>query len=119
MSGYRFIVEDGAVAKVDVSTEAIVARLAPAGTRVVQLLPKGGNLIVREDYYHFPEGASNLYCLDHDLQLLWTAELPSATDVYANEVIDRGDALECASWDGFTCLLSPETGQILRKVFTK
>jgi hypothetical protein len=119
MTDYRFEVRDGAVCKVDVSTGAVTARRGPEATQVVQILPTEARLIVREDYYRFPEGQSNLYCLDHDLRRLWTAELPSAGDAYANPVLDRGVVLECGSWGGFTCEIDPGTGQIVRKAFTK
>jgi hypothetical protein len=86
---------------------------------VTQVLSKGNRLIIREDSYRFPQGHSNVYCLNQELELLWTAELPSPTDVYANAVIDRGISLECASWEGWDCVLDPETGKIIRKAFTK
>jgi len=119
MADYRFELRGGAVCKVNASTGAVIARHAPEATQVVQLLPTGGGSIVQEDYYRFPEGRSNLYCLDHDLRRLWTAELPSAGDAYANPVLDRGEVLERASWGGFTCAIDPGTGQIVRKAFTK
>jgi hypothetical protein len=119
MADSRLEVRDGAVCKIDALTGAVIARHAPEATQVVQVLSKGNCLIIREDYYHFPEGRSNLICLDHDLRRLWTAELPSARDVYANPVIDRGDVLECGTWEGFTCVIDPKTGQIVRKAFTK
>jgi hypothetical protein len=63
---------------------------------------------------------SNVYCLDRDLHLVWTAELPFPTDTYSNNVIDKGTTLlQCASWDGFTCELDSSTGRIIHKAFTK
>ena len=119
MSGYRFELKDGAVDKIDVLTCAVVSRHSPVGTKVVQVLAKGNCLIIREDYYQFPQGSSNIYCLNQDLELLWEADLPSPTDVYANALIDRGNTLECGSWEGSDCVLDPETGKMIRNVFGK
>jgi hypothetical protein len=119
MGNHRFEIQGGAVCKVDASTEAVIARCAPEATEVVQVLPKGDHLIVREDYYRFPEARSNLYCLDHHLRRIWTAALPAVGDAYANPVIDRGAVIECGTWGGFTCEIDPVTGQIVREAFTK
>jgi hypothetical protein len=54
-----------------------------------------------------------------NLNVVWSAELPAETDTYANSVIDEGATLSCSSWEGVTATIDPETGQIIRKVFTK
>ena len=118
-SEYRFEILEGILCKTEAATGRVVARHLPIGTSVVQVLANGPNIVVREDYYQFPRGQSNVYCLTNDFELVWSAELPSQNDVYANPVKATPEALFCSSWDCMSCTLSPETGRILKKVFTK
>jgi hypothetical protein len=101
------------------ATESVIHRHCPIGTRIVQLLSHGERLIVLEDYDRFPQGTSNLYCLDLSLNPLWSAELPGHSDAYANPVIPTEAGLKCASWEGFSCTIDPDTGRITHRVFTK
>ena len=103
----------------DPHTGAITRRRAAVGTQIVQLLPVGENVVVREDYYEFPRGASNVYCVNAQLETIWEAELPHPTDAYANPVVEDASALRCASWDGFTCDIDPQSGRLLKQSFTK
>jgi len=103
----------------NVSSGATLRRRSVRATEVVQLLPIGENVVVREDYYNFPRGTSNVYCVDAELRTVWEAELPHPTDAYANPVVQIQGALQCASWDCFTCDLDPQTGKILKQSFTK
>jgi hypothetical protein len=98
---------------------AVLGVHQPIGSAIVQVLPSGCRLILREDYYSFPAGVSNVYCLDSQLRLLWNAELPSADDVYANPLVEDSQGLRCASWRGITCTLDPETGKIVSRQLTK
>jgi hypothetical protein len=119
-SEYRFELLDGRLCKVDAATGQIIALHEPIGTSIVQTIPVASSVVVREDYYEFPRGKSNVYCLTEDFDLAWSAELPWQNDVYANPVIPTQDGfLSCASWDGMSCKLHPETGRIIKKVFTK
>jgi hypothetical protein len=115
---HQFEIRDGVLCKLD-TTGAVVRTHRPVGTRIVQLLPLGDRIVVREDYYQFPRGTSNVYCLDAELQRVWAAELPAETDVYANPVVQREAQLSCASWDGSTCTIDPATGRITHEEFTK
>jgi hypothetical protein len=119
MTVFRFEIRDKALCKVDVATGRPISRRDAMGTKIVQMLRKDERVVIREDCYEFPTGRSNVYCLDHDLALIWVAELPMATDVYANPVIDKGETLECASWQGYTCQLDPESGKIVGSLFTR
>jgi hypothetical protein len=119
MADYVFQVRDGSVCKVDATTGQTVASCPPTATRVVQIMVRGDLIVVREDYFQCPHGISNVYCLDRRLQRVWAAELPSEMDVYANPLVERGEYLECASWEGWTCALDPRTGRIIRRTFTK
>lgn len=116
---YRFEILDGSLCKIDPSTGRVVARHFPIGTSVVQVLPYARNIIVMENYREFPSGQSNVYCLTENFELVWSAELPSAYDVYANSIEATPTGLQCASWDCCDCTLYPQTGRILKKVFTK
>jgi outer membrane protein assembly factor BamB len=113
------ITKDGGVRAVDPQTGSIVAERPASGTSIVQLLPLGLGVVVREDYYRHPRGASNVYYLDADLRELWRAERPSASDAYASPVTPTEGVLRVASWECWTCDLDPASGRILRKVFTK
>ena len=113
------ITKRGRVRAVDAQTGRVLAERPAVGTKVVQLLPLGAGVVVREDYYRYPPGVSNVYCLDADLCELWRAELPWPTDAYANPVVTRDGVLRVASWEGWTCDLDPQSGRILGKAFTK
>ena len=114
----RYELSEGRVNGID-ATERLVAEWQPIGTAVVQLLALGMDVVLREDYYRFPPGRSNVYCLDPSFSLKWSAELPSITDVYANTVQLLDGLLVCASWEGETCWLDPRSGVIVRRALTK
>ena len=114
----KFEIKDNMLCALD-ATGSIAHRRRPVGTRIVQLLPLGERLIVREDYYQFPPGISNLYCLDKNLGPMWSAELPARSDIYAGTVIPTDAGLVCASWEGFSCTIDPGTGHITHRQLTK
>ena len=116
---FRFEIVDGHLCRIDEATGEVSGRVAPIGTSIVQVLPVGSNLVVREDYYNFPPGRSNVYCLNSDFDLVWSAELPHQKDAYANPILESGRWLYCASWDCMNCTLDPETGRIVKSIFTK
>ena len=100
------------------SGEKVISRPVK-GTEVIQLLPVGSNFVVRESYYKFPAGASNVYCVDSELRTVWEAELPDPTDVYANHLTHMQGVLQCASWNCVLCYINIYTGKILEQRFTK
>ena len=116
---YRFEIVDGQIAKIDEVSEEVLGVLKPRGTSIVQVLPLGGQLVVREDYYEFPYKQSNVYCVSGSFQPIWNAELPSWRDAYANPVLLLDGWLHCASWNGMSCTIDPSSGRIVKKVFTK
>jgi len=104
---------DGALCRMNRKGRA-VTRHEPIGTAVVQFLASSeGRLVVREHAFGFLQGFSNLYCLDASLRLIWFAELPSETDLYAGAVAEETGALVCTSAAGVSCRLDPGTGNIL------
>ena len=113
-----FELRDGALCVVNTCGQ-VTHRHHPIGTRIVQVLPLGSNVVVREDYFGFPRGRSNLYCLDSDLRSVWSAETPAPTDRYANQVAEVGGRLVCCSWEGALCTIDPVTGRILHHEFAK
>jgi hypothetical protein len=107
---------DGALCRVNRKGRA-VARHEPIGTAVVQFLAAAeGRLIVREHAFGFLPGFSNLYCLDNALRLIWFAELPTGTDLYASPVTEAAGTLVCTSAGGVACRLDPADGKILSAV---
>lgn len=114
----RFEIRDDVLCALD-AAESVIHRHRPVGTHIVQLLPLGERLIVLEDYYRFPQGTSNLYCLDATLSPVWSAELPGHADTYTNPVIPTEAGLKCTSWEGFSCTVDPDTGRITHRVLTK
>lgn len=94
MSARTFeITKHGGLRAVDPRTGGILAERPAAGTSIVQLLSLGAGVVVREDYCHHPRGVSNVYCVDADLREVWSAELPSASDAYANPITLAQNAL--------------------------
>ena len=116
---YRYQLQAGVLLQLDRASDAIIRVHKPLGTKIVQVEPRTSGIIVREDYYRFPPGDSNVYLLDYAFRLIWRAELPKPTDSYANPVEDHGDYLQCASWECFSCRICPDTGRIISKQFTK
>jgi hypothetical protein len=107
---------DGALCRMNRKGRAVV-RHAPIGTAVVQFLAASeGRLIVRESTFGFLPGFSNLYCLDSALRLIWFAELPSETDLYAGPVTEEAGVLVCVSAAGVAGRLDPASGKILSSV---
>lgn len=100
-------------------TRRVLKTREATGTTVVQLLPHGEGVVVREDYVRHPDGVSNVYYLDAHLREQWRAELPSASDVYANPVEVRDGMLRVASWNCYTCDLDPASGRLISSVFTR
>jgi hypothetical protein len=63
--------------------------------------------------------ANNLVCEAPDGSVLWTASPGNAgPDEFVSVRFD-GDALVANTWSGFALWLSPDTGQELRREFTK
>ena len=116
---YHYRLQAGVLLQLHRDSEAITRVHKPLGTKIIQVESLTSGIVVREDYYRFPRGDSNLYLLDYAFRLLWRAELPTPTDSYANPVHDYGDHLLCASWECWSCHICPTTGRILTKEWTK
>jgi hypothetical protein len=114
----RVEIRNGVLVALD-GTGTVVRRRGPVATHFVQVLPVGEHFIVLEDYYRFPAGVSNLYCLDAELHLVWSAQLPGPSDTYASPVTQTAAGLVGATWECYRCTIDPETGRILQREFTK
>jgi hypothetical protein len=89
-------------------------------TEIKQIIEKESYKIIREDYYKFPVGISNIYSLHLHERIEWFAELPSKDDAYTNMTeTEDSNILNCSSWGGFDCLISIKSGKIIEKKFTK
>jgi len=121
MTDFQFKLDGQRLAKVRAASLGVdaVALHEPLGTRIVQFLAIESGVVVREEYLGFPPGDSNLYCLDSNLKVVWTAELPMDGDAYANPFFVTLEGITCTSWNGVTCVLDPTTGRIRSSSFTK
>lgn len=113
-----FELRDGVLCVINRNGE-VTRRHNPIGTRIVQILPLGGNVIVREDYYRFPHGRSNVYCLDSEVRPVWSAETLAPSDLYANQIAETNGCLVCFLWEGARCNIDASTGRILHNEFAK
>jgi hypothetical protein len=118
-AAYRHCLQAGALLQLAPDSGAIIRCHKPLGTKIVQFQPRNSGIIVQEEYYGFPRGQSNLYLVDYAFMLIWRAELPGSHDIYVNGFIDRGDCIQCSSWECFMCGICPKTGKILSRQFTK
>jgi hypothetical protein len=89
-------------------------------TRVLEVVETQYGVLVREDYYGYPEAESNLYMVDVHGTLLWFAERAMYGDSYANPVrVSSSHSVRCASWKGYECEIDLENGRLIHAVFTK
>ena len=94
--------------------------VAPVGTKVVQVLELTAHRwLVREEYYGFPSGSSNVYCVNDSLESIWSVELPSLDDAFCNDAALIDGKLFVSTWNCYRCEVDQESGRILRKEFTK
>lgn len=95
-------------------------RRPPIGTKVVQVLKFAADRwLVREDYFRFPSGLSNLYCVDDNLGTVWSAALPSSDDSYCNDAEVVEGKLFAWTWNCYCCEIEAKSGRIVTKQFTK
>jgi hypothetical protein len=91
------------------------------GKRVAAALPidRAARCIILLDWEAGePNAFRNLFCIDRNGTIVWTAELPESYDRFTYiEMI--GDRLWATSWSCFTVELDPMTGRVLSRTFTK
>ena len=78
-------------------------------------------MIVFNGYYGFKhkEHLGNICAVNMEGREIWRAHLPHESDIFANAPYYDNGILKSASWNGFTCAIDEETGNITEKVFTK
>ena len=93
---------------------------APIGTAVVQVLKLAvDRWLVREDYYKFPRGTSNIYCVNDALDTIWSVERPRPDDLLCNDAICADGKLFVWTWSGYRCEIDLESGRLRATTFTK
>ena len=81
----------------------------------------GDLLIVFNGYNGFahPRRLGNIAAFNLLGQEVWRVQLPSDGDIFANPPEYLGGKLKSASWEGWTCTINDQSGQILAREFTK
>lgn len=85
---------------------------SPRQTKIIESHDCGSICVVREDYMGFK--GSNVYALDDNLQVIWEAELPHPSDIFANILIKADDGFESTTWNGVHCHIDLQTGKITK-----
>ena len=118
-----FSVLDREVVVTDLSSGSVLWAGRPLGRAVLQLvqMPDGFRAVVLLDYYGSPhDDRENLVAIDESGQILWRAELPTAssTDAFTEfELVEEG--ISAFSWSGHRVLIDPCTGDTLDDDFAK
>jgi len=88
-------------------------------TEIEEIVEIDSLQIIRENYFQFPEGKSNIYAKDIEDKIVWFAELPIEGDSYSNPIVLKDGKLRVSSWKGFTVLINIKNGKIISSNFTK
>jgi len=92
----------------------------PRHTTIVETMITSWGLLVREDYFLYPEFESNLYMVDSAGSPLWFAERAMEGDAFSNPVRQVNESVvQCASWRGFDCQINLKDGKLVHAAFTK
>jgi outer membrane protein assembly factor BamB len=104
-------------------TGEVIWHIAIGNTSVEKIMASkdGVSVIVYNGYFGFEDnqGKGNIVKISQDGQIVWRAELPSETDIYANPPYYDKGVLCSNSWECFRCEISEKDGMILSKQFTK
>ncbi|WP_340200936.1 hypothetical protein [Ascidiimonas sp. W6] len=71
-------------------------------TEIEEIVETDSLQIIRENYFQFPEGKSNIYAKDTEDKIVWFAELPIEGDSYSNPMKFKDGKLKVSSWNGFS-----------------
>jgi hypothetical protein len=88
-------------------------------TEIEQIIETNNLKIIRENYFQFPEGKSNIYAKNIENKIIWFAELPIEGDSFSNQMEFKNGKLKVGSWKGFTVLINIKNGKIISSNFTK
>ena len=120
---------------VDENTGTIIKEHKPLFNRIAEFKQVNDLIILQEGNLENLD-QSNIYCIDKDLNLVWTSELPYPDDTYPNRIIwdseidpdagtwdkaylDNSNLFTTSSIKGFTVSISYLTGKIVKTVFTR
>ncbi len=81
-----------------------------------------GNLLIAfNGYYGFAhaQGLGNISAFNLQGREVWRVPLPSDSDIFANPPQYHSDKLMSASWEGWTCTIDDQSGEIVGRKFTK
>ena len=94
--------------------------IQPHHTKIDKSLQSTYGIIILEDHSGFPRGESNLYCMNADGKIVWTAEKPDPYTLYSRvRFNDDGQTIATYTINGHACDLDPETGKILNDTSIK
>lgn len=62
---------------------------------------------------------SNVYAIDENLNVVWVAELPHESDVYANVLMPTDGGFVTSTWNGIKCLIDAKSGKITKLGISK
>ncbi len=105
-------------------------------TEIVERKTVGDIEIIREKYYQYTKGKSNIYAKNIEGEIIWYAELPIPEDIYSNAIqwdkeISQNrnnsnnflSASKCSfvasSWNCYTVSIDYKNGKIIHVEFTK
>ena len=103
--------------QIEVSTSKGWKILKPRQTKIAEIHDCGDYCIIREDYLGFV--GSNVYAIDDQLNLVWEAELPHPSDVFANMLISVDSGFETSTWNGIKCHIETKSGKTTQIGVTK
>lgn len=81
-----------------------------------------GNLLIAfNGYYGFAhaQGLGNISAYDLYGREVWRVQLPSDGDIFANPPQYSAGKLTSASWEGWTCTIDDQSGDIVSREFTR
>ena len=100
-----------------VLTDSGWVEFRPRQTTIVEVHDCGGVSVIRENYMKF--NGSNVYAIDENLRVVWEAQLPHPSDIFANILVPADGGFETSTWNGIRCLIDVKTGMTTKLGITK
>jgi hypothetical protein len=89
----------------------------PRHTKIEKEIATSLGVVILEHPVGYARDESNLYCVSHDGQMLWFAELPEENVLYMRvRFDDRGENLLTYSTRNHACEIDIQTGKLLNKI---
>ena len=93
--------------------------IKPLHTKIEEIQNLKDGYLIRESYFEYPKGKSNIYKVSLSKKIDWYAELPFEDDVYSNPIILKENHFICASWKGVDSHISLKDGSIIESKLTR